>query len=88
MTNKCIHVLSLLGNKGYLIKNEHAKVNWKNLAWDCFRGMRKDKDIFYHVQYYLTVCVLGWIGHEFLYCLLVRENYDSMCKNYGSLVAV
>ena len=76
VTNKCIHVLSLLGNKGFLIKNEHSnvKAEWKNLLWDCFRGLRKDKVLFYHVAFYLVVCIFGWIGHEFLYCVLVRRE--------------
>ena len=64
MINKCVHVLSLLGNKGKLTKE---------ITTSDLKGIWKDKDLGYHLLY-LMLCVLGWLGHEFIYCGLVRKR--------------
>lgn len=59
--NKIISFISLLSSKGYFIES-HCKGTSK-VPW-------KDIEIVYGSTYFVF-CVLGWLGHPFLYCVLV-----------------
>ena len=61
MINKVVSFVSLLSSKGYFIEG-HLKRTHKPL-W-------KDWEIVYESSYFVF-CVLGWLVHSFLYCVLV-----------------
>jgi len=67
--NKIISFVSLLSSKGYFIESHFKKT--PKAPW-------KDIDIVYG-SIYFTFCLLGWLGHPFLYCVLVCY-YDKYFK--------
>nr|Q8WSR4.1 RecName: Full=Inositol 1,4,5-trisphosphate receptor; Short=ApIP3R [Patiria pectinifera]BAB84088.1 inositol 1,4,5-trisphosphate receptor [Patiria pectinifera] len=56
--NKCIFILSFLGNCGLLYKG--------------VRGIFTDMEVLYHILY-LIICFLGLFVHEFFYSLLLLD---------------
>ncbi|VDD89339.1 unnamed protein product [Enterobius vermicularis] len=81
LVNKVVHLISYVGNRGLIDKTWMERV--------------EDKDIWYHLLY-LSVCVLGLIGHPLLYSLLLfdivaseetlRSVIRSVTRNWQSII--
>ena len=70
--NKLVFLTSALANRGVFT----GKMSLHNKLLRC----RNDIQILYH-SFNLVFCLLGWIFHEFFYCLLVsihNNNYMYM----------
>lgn len=81
LINKVVHLISYIGNRGLIDKTWIERI--------------EDKDIWYHLLY-LTICVLGLIGHPLLYSLLLfdivaseetlRSVIRSVTRNWQSII--
>ena len=60
--NKLVFIFSLVLNKAILHNRKHSLL---------YRVVAGDRELMYH-WYYLVMCLLGWMVHEFLYSVLVR----------------
>lgn len=79
LVNKVIFIFSYVTNEGILYSYTYERIvqNPKQIFHDLFLS---DSELTYH-WVYLTFCILGWLGHEFLYCLLLFDvvmRYDTL----------
>jgi hypothetical protein len=70
MANKCIHILSYVGNKGLIDR-----------SWNERFG---DKNVWYHAAY-LIVCIIG-LMHPLIYSALVCVVYLINLSNIDYLI--
>ena len=66
LINKGVFMLGLMANRG-LFQSKYKSPDLRQM-W--LKDIFLTKDLPYH-WYYLLVCLLGLIGHDFLYCFLV-----------------
>ncbi len=68
-------------NRGIFYKAGRDGLSWKEVCSELIR----DPEMFYH-WLYLGICLFGWLGHEFLYCALVRKGGRRGGEGVGGLV--
>ncbi len=72
LANKGVFMVSIILNRGIFYKAGRDGQSWREVCSELVR----DPEMFYH-WLYLSICLFGWLGHEFLYCALVgnREKW-------------
>ena len=67
-------MVSIILNKGIAYNAQKMKKKLKDVVYDVFVS---DQVMMYH-WIYMLFCLLGWLGHEFLYCVLVSMGDNSV----------
>jgi len=95
LVNKIVFMVSMVANLAILYRHSSQKSAQNLTLKDLVYELLRHPDLIYHWGYLLT-CLLGWLGHEFLYCLLLFDvvmRYDtlqnvikSVFRNFKSIV--
>ena len=77
LMNKGIFMMSLISNKGVLRpRRQQANTNSFKAKLELAKAVFLEPELPYH-WYYLSICLFGFLIHEFLFViLLVRDLYS------------